>query len=172
VLDRVVDALAQTVDTLPFLVANAPEAGTWRPDLRCVPDRRPGGGSLGGIYTAVVAAGSDPVLCMAWDMPFVTASLLRALREGSEGFDVYLPESGGRRGVEPLCAVYRPACRAAIEKALDRADLRAVAFHDSVRVGTLSLEQVRRYGDPEVLFFNINRPEDLQRAEALWRRHG
>jgi molybdopterin-guanine dinucleotide biosynthesis protein A len=66
--------------------------------------------------------------------------------------------------------VYGPACRAAIEHALDRGDLRAIAFHDAVRTGTLSLERVRSCGDPATLFFNINRPEDLERAEALWRR--
>lgn len=172
ILDRVVDVLSDALGALPILVANAPEAATWRPELPCLPDRRPGAGSLGGIYTAVMAAGPEPVLCVAWDMPFITASLLRALIEGSRPFDAFLPESAGRRGLEPLCAVYGPACGAAIERALDRADLRAIAFHDAVRVGTLPLEQVRACGDPELLFFNINRPEDLQRAEALWRRHG
>jgi molybdopterin-guanine dinucleotide biosynthesis protein A len=105
-------------------------------------------------------------------MPFVTAPLLQALIEGSPEFDAFLPESGGRRGVEPLCAVYGPACRAAIERALERGDRRAIAFHDGVRVGTLPLDRVRACGDPDELFFNINRPEDLERAEALWRRRG
>jgi len=31
---------------------------------------------------------------------------------------------------------------------------------------------VRAFGDPDVLFFNVNRPEDLARAEDLWRRRG
>lgn len=171
ILDRVVDALSDALEALPILVANARDAATWRAELTCVPDRRPGAGSLGGIYTAVMAAGPEPVLCVAWDMPFVTPPLLRALIEGSRGCDAFLPESGGRRRLEPLCAVYGPACGAAIERALDRADLRAIAFHDAVRVGTLSLERVQACGDPAELFFNINRPEDLRRAEALWRRH-
>jgi len=105
-------------------------------------------------------------------MPFVSEALLRTLVAESSGFDAFLPESGGRRGLEPLCAVYGPACRTAIEQALDRGDLRAIAFHDAVRTGTLSLDRVRAFGDPETLFFNINRPEDLERAEALWRRRG
>jgi molybdopterin-guanine dinucleotide biosynthesis protein A len=169
ILDRVVEALALATGVPPLLVANAPDAATWRPDLRCVPDVRTGAGSLGGIYTAV-CAGPDPVLCVAWDMPFVSEGLLRALVAESAGFDAFLPESGGRRGLEPLCAVYGPGARAAIEQALDRGDLRAIAFHDAVRTGTLSLDRVRAFGDPETLFFNINRPEDLARAEALWRR--
>lgn len=166
ILDRVVDAVTAAVGAPPLLVANAPDAAGWAPALRCVPDARPGAGSLGGIYTAV-RDGPGPVLCVAWDMPFVSEDLLRALVAGSDGFDAFLPESGGRRGLEPLCAVYGPGCRTPIEQAIARGDLRAIAFHDAVRVGTLSLDRVRAFGDPEVLFFNVNSPEDLERANLI-----
>jgi molybdopterin-guanine dinucleotide biosynthesis protein A len=169
ILDRVVDAVHAVTGEPPLLVANAPDGPTWRPDLRTIPDVRPGCGSVGGIHTAVVS-GSGPVLCVAWDMPFVTPALLRALADGSAGFDAFLPESDGRRGVEPLCAVYGPACGPAIERQLAQGDLRAIGFHAAVRVGTLPLHRVRGCGDPEVLFFNVNAPEDLARAEALWRQ--
>ncbi len=171
ILDRVVDAIGDVTGAAPLLVANAPEGPSWRPDLRTVRDVRADCGSLGGIYTAVVS-GAGPVLCVAWDMPFVTAELLRALVEGSAGRDAFLPESDGRRGVEPLCAVYGPACAAAIERQLERGDLRAIGFHADVKVGTLPLERVRAFGEPEELFLNVNTPEDLQRAEAVWRRRG
>jgi molybdopterin-guanine dinucleotide biosynthesis protein A len=168
-LDRVVDAVAAAVGAPPLLVANAPEAPAWRPDLQVMADRRPGAGSLGGIYTAVTAA-PGPVLCVAWDMPFVSPALLRALIAGASAHDALLPESDGRRGVEPLCAVYGPACAPAIERCLGQGDLRAIAFHDAVRVGRLSLATVQACGDPAELFFNINTPADLERAEAMWRR--
>ena len=173
ILDRVVDALVQAVGTPPLLVANATEAPGWRPDLTVVPDRRPGAGSLGGIYTAVTAgAGAGPVLCVAWDMPFVTPQLLQALIAGVDGdrYDAFLPESDGRRGVEPLCAVYGAACGPAIAARLDAGDLRAIAFHDLVRVGRLPLDAVQAFGAPAELFFNVNTPADLARAEDLWRR--
>jgi len=171
ILDRVVDAVTEATGAPPLLVANAADAPQWRPDLQCVPDRLPGSGSLGGIYTAVLA-GAESVLCVAWDMPFVSVPLLQTLIQESRSCDAFLPESDSRRGLEPLCAVYRPACRVAIEQALARGDLRAIAFHEAVRVGTLSLERVRAFGDPSELFFNVNRPEDLERAEAMWRRRG
>jgi len=157
ILDRVIDSVAAVTGSPPLLVANAADAPSWRPDLKTVPDARPGFGSLGGIYTAV-AARSEPVLCVAWDMPFVPSA--------------FLPESSGRRGLEPLCAVYGPACRAAIERRLDKGDLKAISFHADVRVGILPLAQVRAFGggDPDELFFNVNTPADLARAEALWRR--
>ena len=171
ILDRVVDAVTEATGAAPLLVANAAEAGSWRPDLTTVPDARPGCGSLGGIHTAVTA-GAGPVLCVAWDMPFVPVTLLQALIAGSAGCDAFLPESDGRRGVEPLCAVYGPACGPAIERQLAGGDLRAIGFHDDVRVDRLPLARVREFGDPDIMFFNVNRPEDMERAEALWRRRG
>src|SRR5881628_2970460 len=121
ILDHVAGAVHTVTAAAPLLIANAPDAASWRPDLRTIPDSRPGFGSLGGIYTAV-AAGPEPVLCVAWDMPFVTEALLSALAEGATAWDAFLPESDGRRGVEPLCAVYGPACRAAIERRLHAGD--------------------------------------------------
>jgi molybdopterin-guanine dinucleotide biosynthesis protein A len=150
-------------------VANAPEAGSWRPDLRTVSDVRPGYGALGGIYTAVVAAPA-PVVCIAWDMPFVSESLICALAEGLARCDAMLPQSDGRRGVEPLCAAYGSACRDAIASSLEAGDLRAIGFHDRIRVGILPLEQVRALADPDLLFFNVNTADDLAKADELWRR--
>ena len=173
ILDRVVDAVVAVTGQPPLLVANAPDAARWRPDLRTIPDVRRDRGSVGGIYTAVVS-GVGPVLCVAWDMPFLTADLLNVLvTEATRGgWDAFLPESDGRRGVEPLCAVYGPACGPAIERQLERGDLRAIAFHTDVKVGTLPLERVQAFGDPDELFFNVNTPADLERAEAAWRRRG
>ena len=175
VLDRVVDTLCSVLAAPPLLVANAPDASTWRPDLRCIPDVQPGQGSLGGVYTALVS-GPGPVLVAAWDMPFLDRVLLQLLVQEARDWDVFLPESGARGhgsgAVEPLCAVYGPGCRTPIEQALARGDLRMISFHDSVRVGTLSLDRVRAVGDPGVLFFNVNEPADLERAETLWRQRG
>jgi len=173
ILDHVAGAVHTVTAAAPLLIANAPDAASWRPDLRTIPDSRPGFGSLGGIYTAVTA-GPEPVLCVAWDMPFVPEALLSALVAGaaSGGYDAFLPESSGRRGLEPLCAVYGPACAPAIARRLDSGDLQAISFHADVRVGILSLAEVKAFGDPDELFFNVNTPADLARAEALSRRHG
>ena len=48
ILDRVVDALAEATGELPTLIANAPDANSWRKDLEVVTDAVPHCGSLGG----------------------------------------------------------------------------------------------------------------------------
>jgi molybdopterin-guanine dinucleotide biosynthesis protein A len=171
ILDRMVRTLTDALGAPPLLVANAPDAAAWRADLRVVADLRPGLGALGGIYTAVVEAPA-PVVCVAWDMPFVSVPLVRALADGLAGHDALLPESDAPHGVEPLCAAYGPACRDAIAATLDAGDLRAVGFHPRISVGILPLSEIRRFGDPGRLFFNVNTADDLARADELWRRHG
>jgi molybdopterin-guanine dinucleotide biosynthesis protein A len=171
ILDRLARMLTRALGAPPLLVANAPDAWTWRSDLRTVGDVQPGFGALGGIYTAVLESPA-PVVCVAWDMPFVSESLIRALAEGLEHCDAMLPQSGGRRGVEPLCAGYGPACGGAIAASLASGDLRAIGFHDRIRVGILPLDEVRTLADPDLLFFNVNTADDLAKADQLWRRHG
>jgi molybdenum cofactor guanylyltransferase len=152
----------------PLLVANNPDAQSWRPDLRVVRDPKPGAGPLGGIYAAVLEAPA-PVVCVAWDMPFVSQGLIAELAGRLGDFDAIVPESWGPRGVEPLCAGYGPACRTAISGSLEAGDLRAVGFHQRITIGILPLADVRLFGDPELLFFNVNTADDLARAEDLWR---
>jgi molybdopterin-guanine dinucleotide biosynthesis protein A len=104
-------------------------------------------------------------------MPFVSVSLIRALAIALDRNDAVLPQSSGRRGVEPLCAAYGPACRDAIADSLDGGDLRAIGFHDRIRVGILPLAEVRALADPDLLFFNVNTADDLAKADELWRQH-
>jgi molybdopterin-guanine dinucleotide biosynthesis protein A len=169
ILDRLVRVMTEALGQDPLLVANSPEAGTWQSSLRTVSDVRPGFGALGGIYTAVVE-GPAPVVCVAWDMPFVSVPLISALVRGLEQYDAVLPQSDGRRGVEPLCAAYGPACRPAIESSLESGDLRAIGFHGRIKVGILPIEQIRSIEDPDLLFFNVNTADDLAKADQLWRQ--
>ncbi len=165
IVDRVADALVEAADSL-LLVANDPAAAEWLADVPCVRDVRPGLGGIGGIHAALVHAQS-PVLVVAWDMPFVPASLLGELRAVGErrNADAVVPESGSRRGLEPLCAWYSPRCISAIEQRLDAGDRRVIGFYEDVELVRLSSEAVARHGDPSLLFLNVNAPDDLDFAE-------
>ena len=164
IIDRVAGALREVTDDL-LLVANDPAAGEWLPGVRMGSDLVPNAGGLGGIHAALHHAHSA-VLVVAWDMPFVPWGLLARLRELGDASDVAVPESGSRRGVEPLCAFYAPSCLPAIEQCLSAGDLRVVGFHANVRVARLPAVEVSAFGDPELLFMNVNAPDDLARAEA------
>lgn len=170
IIDRVAAVLRETTDDL-LLIANAPDAADWLPGVRTCSDVRPGEGALGGLHAVLtheaLTHAASAIVLVAWDMPFVPAALLRALRaRGERGADAVLSESdGSRRGVEPLCAWYAPSCLGAITAALDAGDRRVVAFHDQVNTVRLPLAEVAAFGDPALMFGNVNTPEDLARAE-------
>lgn len=164
IIDRVARALRDAADDL-LLVANDPDGARWLPGVRHTRDVREGEGSLGGIHTALARAGTA-VLVVAWDMPFVPGALLAALRSRGEGASAALPESGSKRGVEPLCAYYDSSCLSSIERRLDAGDRRVVSFlADMPDVRHLSAREVAQFGDPELLFLNVNTPDDLGLAE-------
>lgn len=167
ILDRVVDALDAALDPrcpAPRLrvIANAEGAVDWRSDVPVVHDLLPGRAALIGVHTALSHA-PGAVLIAAWDMPSLSSDLLRHLRTIGErdGASMVVPWSPGPRGFEPLCAWYAPGCHSTIEAACKRGDYR---FDDLMRalVGVVVPEQtVRSFGDPAILFRNVNRPEDL-----------
>lgn len=167
IVDRVVRALDQAADRV-VLVANEPEIYASL-SLETRPDLRPGVGALGGIYTAVCWAEESRcrgALVIACDMPFVPPSLLRLLVEDASPEEAVVPESDSRRGLEPLCAFYGVACRPAIEAALDAGDRQVISFYASVRVRKIPRDRLTAFGDPSLLFLNVNTPEDRERAEA------
>ena len=164
IIDRVRAALEPVVDDL-LLIANDDHASEWLPDVPCAGDVLRDVGSVAGIHAALVHAGT-PVLVVAWDMPFVPPGLLRTLRDAGRDSDAAVPESDSRRGLEPLCAYYSPACTGAIERRIAAGDRRVIAFYDDVRVARVPAEVVSQFGDPALLFMNVNTPEERVRAEA------
>lgn len=164
ILDRVITACRTAFGTAPLLIANDPAAPDWAPGIATLPDLVPGLGPLGGLRSAVEQAPA-PTVVVAWDMPFLSAALLRRLADGLHDADICLPASAGPRGVEPLCAAYGPACGAAFAAALDRGDRHLLAAHDDLRVRRLPLAEVEQFGPLNELFFNVNSPDDLQVAE-------
>ncbi len=172
VIDRVVaaarGALGETV-----LVANRPELFADL-GLRMRPDAVPGAGALGGVHAALRWAaeeGRPGALCVACDLPFLPAGLLRALvgRAADGAVDAAAPESTGRRGVEPLCAFYSVRCLEESERMLGSGELRLTELLDRVRTARIPLAEVRRWGAPEVMFLNVNTPADHVRAEEIAR---
>lgn len=176
IIDRVRRALEQVTSDV-VLIANDPALAAQVP-LRWRPDVVPDSGALGGVHAALGWAADESraaILAVACDMPFLSIPLLRALvgRGVPAGHaDVVIPESGGRRGVEPLCAFYSVQCIDAIARAIEAGDRRMTGFHDDVRVERIALDEVETFGDPRKLFLNVNTPEDREQAERIRRVAG
>lgn len=166
VIDRVATVLRATTDEL-LLVANDRGADAWLPGVRCVGDVRRGVGPLGGIHAALTSSGTA-LLVVAWDMPFVPATLLAELRRrGRDGATAVVPESADG-GLEPTCAYYAPESLPALERWLDSGHSGAAGFLAQCKgVERIPAADVARYGDPARIFLSINTPAALEHAEAL-----
>jgi len=105
---------------------------------------------------------------VAWDLPFVTQSLIRLLREKlTPPVFAAIPETSE---LQPFCAAYSRRCLPIVEAALDAGELRVSALIDSLPlVRRIGISELAKIGDPDRLFYNVNSPADLARAEAMAR---
>jgi len=140
------------------------------PGLPCLPDA-PAPGPAAGILGAARAWPGHPLLVLACDLPRVSEALLRELVRrlpaGDAGTaadpDWVVPR--WERGLEPLCALYRPAALAALAAAVERgiAAPHRLAEAAGLRIRFLEGERLRRCGEPADLFLNLNTARDLER---------
>ncbi len=133
------------------------------------PDRCPGLGPLGGLYTALSTTAA-PVLLLACDLPFLTPDFLGHLADRRGPHQAVVPYTA--TGLQPLCALYEPSCLAAVEAAIqaDRLGMRDL-------LGNLSLDLVREkdwrpYDERGLLFANLNAPEEYEQAQAALLKPG
>lgn len=150
----------------------------------------PATGALGGIYTGLTYASHDAVLCVACDSPFLVPDLLTYLVSVLGEYDAVMPYTySGRqtpfccnKGIrvrnpaygadtqttlQTLCAAYSKRCVPIIAAMLDESELRVHALAERAHIQRV-LPEVWQAFDPEGLsFFNINTPEDFERAKKI-----
>lgn len=115
------------------------------------PDRLPGCGPLGGIYTALSISPAAWNLVVACDMPNLSAGLLRRLLETAAGQAANCLMAAGPAGrPEPLCAVYHRRCLPVLASALRDKRFKMKELVAELGAGTLSV-------DPAALA-NVNTP--------------
>ena len=134
---------------------------------RFVKDAASNVGPLMGLYSALLASSAPRALVIAPDMPFQPTGLLAALARASRRHDIVAARCCGR--VQPLCAVYSKSILPLIEDCLSRGErsLRSLYEQSSLRVFYLGDSVLRRWGDPRVVFWNINTPDDFEEAKRL-----
>ena len=162
-IERVLAALAPAVDDV-LVVTNSPDLYAFL-GVPMVPDALPDHGSLGGIYTGLRAASGEAALTVACDMPFLLSGVMRLVAGRAGAGDVVIPRVGDQ--LETLHALYAKACLPHMAERLAAGRLKVAGFFDRVRVIEIPEAEVARFGNPSVIFMNVNTPADLARAEAL-----
>lgn len=133
--------------------------------VRIVPDRVPGAGPLGGLYTALLETTAPYLVLVACDMPFLTLAFLQHLARRAEEAQAEVAVPCTADAYHPLCAAYartllpRVAARVARQQ-LDMAGL----IREAPRRVEIGPDELARF-DPEALMLcNVNTPHDYRQA--------
>jgi len=154
-VEHVIEAIAPLMQTILLV-------GPARPgmrDLRRVDDLIPGLGPMGGIYTALKIAQTGFCFVFAADMPAIHTGLVAYMQSLAEEQDVIVPAWSG--GLEPLHAIYNRRMLAVFEPLVQARKLRIDRSFDQAVLRKVTEQELRRFGDPQRLFANINTPQDI-----------
>ena len=163
-IEHVRDRVAEVGDEL-IVITNRPDAYQFL-DLPLYSDLIPNRGPLGGLYTALSVATHPLVGVVACDLPFASPTLLNHLKTVlmETNVDAALPST--ESGLEPLHAVYRRVtCLPHVKKALEDDVWRMIGWHDKADVKILSPAETRQHIEHPQVFWNINTPEEFDKAE-------
>ena len=128
---------------------------------RVFEDIRPGCGPLGGIYTALHATSAEHCFVCAADMPHMNPGFISHMTSLADDHDIILPVWS--KGREPLHAVYRRTVLPLVEELLAKECFRVFSLVEQVDTLFIPEDAIRRYGDPAVMFSNINTLHDMER---------
>ena len=123
-------------------------------------------GPVGGITYGLKAAGKKLCFVTSCDVAFLNAPLISHLMSRIPNYHVVVPYWQER--LQPLHAAYRRSVLPLFEDQLERGELRPVYLFDRVPTCKIGEDEIRRF-DPEGLsFFNMNTPDDYERALQRW----
>lgn len=122
----------------------------------------PGAGPAAALLGAAEAFPERDLLVLACDLPQVPIDLLAHLAHRTGG-DLWLPR--WHRGVEPLCALYRPKALDLLKNRVTEGKFALHALMQSTALETRFLEgeALGKWGTGEEMFANLNTPQDLER---------
>lgn len=167
IIDRIATSLQVHCSSL-LIASGEAEAADWIPGARIAPDLIGTRASVTGIHAALTAA-ADGIIAVAWDMPFVPASLIGEMRARLDGgATAVVPRTTD--GPEPLCAAYAARARPMIEGCIRGGRLKLIEILSTLPdVEWIDQEALDALGAPGITFFNVNTPADLERAEEIAR---
>lgn len=152
-----------------ILVTNEPQAYTeYAGRLRVVTDIIPGKGPLSGVHSGLSYSSCDCIMVAACDMPFLSLELGRYMVGLLDNKDAVVPRIGDY--YQPLFAVYNRKCSDILESALLSGKYKISSVYEQLDIHYVEEQEIKRFGDPDILFYNVNNRHDLQKAEEMARR--
>ncbi|MCE2402897.1 molybdenum cofactor guanylyltransferase [Candidatus Poribacteria bacterium] len=174
-IGHVIRCMQSITDEL-LLITNSPDEYTHL-GITIHKDIIPNTGALGGIHAGLSHASHETLICVGCDNPFLMPNLLTYLVSVLGKYDAVMPytdkePSSHNKDVQitlqTLCAVYSKRCLPIIEQMLSEPDLRVHALQERANVLTLAPEIWKTYDSEGYSFFNVNTPEDFEKAQVIY----
>lgn len=125
-------------------------------------------GAMVGVLTALKEAKTDYIFVAACDMPFIDRDVVELIVSKGAGFQAALPLISGKG--DPLHALYSRDCFGEMLAFMEKEGKSLNRFIEGLpddQVRYVSEDEIREV-DPEALsLFNMNTPEDLEKARKL-----
>ena len=172
-IGHVIRRICPLTDEL-LLITNTPDEYAHL-GLPMYSDIVPDAGALGGVYTGLMTASHDAVLCVACDSPFLVPKLLTYLVSALDDYDAVMPwtyrenpadRNGNQITLQTLCAAYSKRCLPIIELMLQESELRVHALQERASIKSVSPEIWQAFDPDGISFFNINTPADFAQANV------
>ncbi len=161
-----------------LLITNNPDDYT-QLDISMFNDIIPNVGALGGIHAGLSYASYETVICVGCDNPFLSQKLLNYLISILGEYDAVMPftykDSLSKKDdisnitLQTLCAVYSKRCLPIIDQMLNDQELRVHALQERANVHCLSPKVWIQYDHQGYSFFNVNTPEDFEKAQIIYK---
>ncbi len=166
IIERLLEVYREIFDDI-VIVTNTP-SDFIEFDAVIVPDIIDRRSSMAGIHAGLFYAVNDMAFVSACDTPFLKKSMIELVISSMKPhYDSVMPVHGNGF-LEPLCAAYSRRLVRIFSKSLSS---NILTIRDSLserRVITIPEEKIKK-ADPGLLsFFNINTPEDLEKANRLY----
>ena len=141
---------------------------------RCIKDKWPGEGPLGGIITALRKTVIDKYgykcsLILSCDMPFLTSEWLRYIFEYARTRDADVIAPASEHGLEPLCACWNRSALPTLQGAFDEGVRKVTEAMKRLRMEVLDETHWKRFDTAGQLFWNMNTQQDYDEAVRIWR---
>lgn len=120
-------------------------------EARQIEDRYPGAGPLAGLHSGLIESDNSHVLVLASDLPYVTAEVLRHIRDAPAEADVPVVARTPDGRLQPLCALYPRTMLQEVEEHLEAGRLAMHALLEACAA-------VQVVDAPFEVLRNVNRP--------------
>ncbi|GEN30561.1 molybdopterin-guanine dinucleotide biosynthesis protein A [Cerasibacillus quisquiliarum] len=128
-------------------------------------DRYPGKGPLAGIETALYHIDKDIVIISPCDTPFIHKEVYQHLLNKLDTYDAVIPYVNNRP--QPLSGIYKKNVLPVVQKQLQLNNLKVRSFFSKINVKYVYDFGQIADGIVEKHFFNMNYPDEYNRAKSF-----